>query len=108
MNKIEENFLDKKPSQKLKSQIDKYGNISLIIEHNGLFDKIAQKILKKPKISYVHMEEIGSHIWSLIDGKRSIEQIAQSIKEKFGEDVEPLYPRLVEYFKQLERYGFIE
>ncbi|MCR5543048.1 MAG: PqqD family protein, partial [Eubacterium sp.] len=39
---------------------------------------------------------MGSFIWPLIDGKTSIYNIGEAVKEHFGEEEEPLYPRLVQ------------
>ena len=50
---------------------------------------------------------MGSFIWSLIDGKRTIYDIALLVKEKYGDKAEPLYNRLVQYMRNLEDYGFI-
>ena len=50
---------------------------------------------------------MGSFIWPLIDGKRTIYDIALLVKEKYGDKAEPLYNRLVQYMRNLEDYGFI-
>lgn len=104
-----DNFLDyvfiKNPE--LKWEIDKDGNVTLFQENKGLFNLIAQKIFKKPKISQIHMEEMGSFIWPLIDGKASVFEIGKNVSEHFGESAEPLYERLSVYMKQLCDYNFI-
>ncbi len=87
---------------------DENGIITLEIENKGLFNRIAQTVFKKPKKSYVHLDETGSFVWPLIDGKADILKIAESVKEHFGDKADPLYERLVKYFKILESYGFIK
>lgn len=42
-----------------------------------------------------------------IDGARTIYDISELVHEHFGDKAEPLYKRLVQYFKTLESYGFI-
>lgn len=107
---IEENFLEKIPSHKenLGYSIDDKGNVTLEMENTGIVNKIAQKILRKPKISYIHLEEFGSFIWPLIDGKKSILEIGEDVEEHFGEKAHPLYERLATYFQILESYGFVD
>ena len=106
---IDKNFLKQKPLRKenLKWTCDGSGSVTLEIENKGVFNRVAQKLLKKPKISYIHLEEFGSFIWQQIDGERDIIKIGETVREQFGEKAEPLYERLAQYFKILEGYGFI-
>ena len=106
---IDENFLDKIPSYKdgLQFSTDDDGNVTLHMENKGFVNKIAQKLFKKPKISYIHLEEFGSFIWPLIDGKKNIHEIGEEVDEHFGEKAHPLYERLATYFQTLDTYGFI-
>lgn len=106
---ISENFLDKKPAHKesLKWTQNESGEVTLELENTGLANRIAQKLLKKPKISYIHLDQMGNFIWPLIDGERDITAIGELVREHFGEKAEPLYERLAQYFKTLESYGFI-
>ena len=106
--KNKENFLEKKPKKNTEIKWSADGeNITLEIENKGPFNRLAQKLLKKPKISYIHLDEMGSFIWPLIDGKADILRIGESVKEEFGEKAEPLYPRLVKYFEALNNCKFI-
>lgn len=87
---------------------DENGLVTLEKINKGLFNKIAQKFFKKPKISYIHMEEIGSFIWLIIDGKKDIEAIGKYVSKHFGDKAEPLYERLSKYVQIMESYGFIK
>lgn len=81
--------------------------VTLQIKNKGLANRIAQKIFKKPEISYIHLEQFGSFVWTVIDGKRDIIAIGELVKVKFGNDAEPLYERLAQYIKTLEDNKFI-
>ena len=109
-NKGSENYLDYvfKRSDKYRWEKDDKGACTIFIENRGVFNRIAQKLLKKPKVSQLHLEEMGSFIWPLIDGEKSVYDIGQLVKEAFGEKAEPLYPRLAKYIQMLDAYGFIE
>lgn len=104
-----ENYLDKIPVHQdgLDWNIDENGEVTLEIENKGIFNKIAQAILKKPKVSFIHLDEMGNFIWPLIDGDTSIHQLGVLVKEHFGDKAEPLYERLIKYFQILENYKFI-
>lgn len=107
--KIERNYLEGTPGRNpsIRFSIGEDGVITLEIDNKGLMNRIAQKLFKKPKISYVHLDEMGSFVWPLIDGETDILRIGELVKEHFGDKAEPLYERLAKYFKILESYGFV-
>ena len=109
-NVKEENYLEKKPICKsgLNWSADENGNVTLEMENKGVANRIMQKLIKKPKTSYIHLDEMGSFIWPLMDGERDILEIGKFVEEHFGEKANPLYERLSQYFKTLEKYNFIE
>lgn len=108
--KVKENYLEKIPvkNPQIGWKTDEEGKVTLEIENKGVFNRIFQVILKKPKISYIHLDEMGSFVWPLIDGEKNIFQIGQSVEEHFGEKANPLYDRLSQYFQILNSYGFIK
>lgn len=109
-NKVRENYLERIPVKNpaIGWSADENGAVTLEVENKGVFNRIAQKILKKPKISYIHLDENGSFVWPLIDGKRTITEIGTLVDEHFGEKAHPLYERLAKFFQILESYGFIK
>ncbi len=109
-NKKEENYLEKIPvrSADINWSADEQGIITLDIENKGVMNRIAQKLLKKPKVSHIHLDETGSFVWPLIDGEKNIIAIGNDIKEHFGDKAEPLYDRLAKFFRILESNSFIE
>ena len=107
--KISENYLEKVPARAdIEWDTDSDGNVSLHIENKGVMNKIAQVLFKKPKVSYIHLDEMGSFIWQHIDGESDIIKIGESVKDHFGEKAEPLYERLAKYIQTLEAYKFIK
>lgn len=109
-NIISENYLERRPARKdgLEWKSDENGIITLEIENTGVFNRIAQKLFKKPKISYVHLDETGSFIWPLLDGNKTITELGEYVQKEFGEKANPLYERLAKYFQILDSYGFIK
>ena len=108
-NKQSENFLEKIPCHQagLNWSKDDDGSVTLEKENKGIANRIAQKLIKKPRISYIHLEKMGSFIWPLIDGNRTVLEIGELVKEHFGDDAEPLYERLSQYLKTFALHGFI-
>ena len=104
-----ENYLEKIPVRAEGiGWSSKEGIITLEIENKGIMNRIFQLILKKPKISYVHLDVMGSFLWPLIDGETDIMGLGEAVKNQFGEYAEPLYERLIKYFGILESYSFIK
>ncbi len=105
-----ENYLTRIPkrAEHIVWSTDEQGIVTLEIENTGAMNTIAQKLFKKPRISYIHLDENGSFVWPLIDGEKDIVTLGEFVKEKFGEKAEPLYPRLAQYFQILDSYGFVE
>ena len=95
-------------TEKIYSQsVDEKGIVTLAVENKGIMNFIAQKLLKKPRVSYIHLDEVGSFIWQTIDGNADIENIAERVSEHFKEKVNPLYERLRKFFEIVESYDFI-
>lgn len=105
-----ENFLDKKPIKRdgLEWSVDEAGAVTLKLENTGIVNRIAQKLIRKPRFSYIHLDEMGNFIWPEVDGETTITEIGVKVKKHFGEKAEPLYERLAQYFKILESHGFVE
>ena len=103
------NYLDYIPvrCEDYQWQADEDGMVTIFRENKGLFNRAAQKLMKKPKVSQIHLEKMGSFIYPLIDGKTSIYEIGKQLGARFGDEAEPLYPRISSYFKMLHDYGFV-
>lgn len=84
------------------------GAVTLEIENKGAANRIAQKLLKKPKISHIHLDEIGSFVWLHMDGKTNLSAIGKALEAQFGEKAQPTYERLSQFFRILEEYRFVE
>ncbi|MBO5409661.1 MAG: PqqD family protein [Clostridia bacterium] len=110
MKKQDSNYLEKIPVRpaSIPWSADEKGIVTLEIENKGAMNRIAQKLLKKPKISYIHLDENGSYVWQLIDGKKSITELGKDVDAHFGEKAHPLYERLAQFFKVLDSYKFID
>lgn len=84
--KQQKNYLDLIPerSSELTWSADEEGIIVLEVENTGAFNRMAQKLFKKPKVTKVHMEKYGSFLWPLIDGEKTVMELADLQKEKMG------------------------
>ncbi len=108
--KIKENYLERIPCKnpKFSWNCDEKNLVTIEIENKGIFNRIAQMLFKKPKVSYIHLDELGSFVWLKCDGNTNIIDIGKAIQEEFEDRVQPLYERLVKYFQTLYNCGFIK
>lgn len=61
---------------------------------------------KSPTIN-TRLDRIGSFMWLQCDGKRTVHEIAEHMREEFGEDIEPVYDRLKLFLQQLGRREYV-
>ena len=107
---ISKNYLEKIPSrpEHIKWNADENGIVTLDIENTGFMNRMAQKLFRKPKVSHIHLDEMGSFVWPLLEGEKNIIELGELVKERFGDKANPLYERLAKYFQRLDSYQFIE
>lgn len=107
--KSKENYLDYVPvcAPGLEWEADKDGMVKIKVENKGFYNWLAQKFFKRPRFSTISLDEFGSFVWRQMDGKRTIYEIAQLVREKFGDKAEPLYERITRYFQILYRNHYI-
>ena len=83
------------------------GIVEVDMLHKGFYAKIAQKFFHRPRVSHIDLDKQGSFVFRQIDGRRTVGQLAQRMKEQFGDGAEPLYERLVHYMQILHNNKFI-
>ncbi len=107
--KEKKNFLDYVPccNPLYTWDVDKKGIVTVDVVHKGFYPFLAQKLFKRPRVSHIKLDEYGSFIWQQMDGSKTIYDIAELVKEQYGEAAEPLLDRLVEYFRILYQNKFI-
>ena len=107
---IPENYLERVPCRpaSIPWTTDDEGIVTLEIENTGWANRIAQKLFGRPKVSYIHLDKMGSFIWPLMDGEKTITELGTLIDEHFGEEAHPLYERLAQYLQILDSYHFVE
>jgi hypothetical protein len=109
MAKREKNYLEFVPSRNAAYRWaeKETGLVTVTVPHTGLYNRMAQKFFHTPPYSDIDLDEFGSFVWKQIDGERSVYEIAALVKAAFGDRAEPLYPRLVEFFKILKNNRFV-
>ena len=55
----------------------------------------------------IRLDEVGSETWRLLDGHRTVGDVAGSLRRKFGEAVEPAEERVGRLVQLLHRQDFV-
>lgn len=107
--KTSENYLKRKPARVEDIEWSKNDDniVTLDIENKGFFNKFAQRLLKKPRVTHIHLDEFGSFVWCKMDGEMDIIAIGKLVEAEFGDKAKPLYERLAKYFQILDSYHFV-
>jgi len=94
------------PERLVESETGENGSIKLLIPRfRASWLQWMQRRLKSPYIK-VTLDEIGSCAWRHIDGKRSLAEIGNAMREELGEKVEPVGERLGMFMGLLKRNKF--
>lgn len=97
------NYLDLIPKKNYNWKM-REGKAIVIMPHKGFFSWIAHNFFGTPQKSYIALDDVGTFVWLLIDGKNTIGNIAGMVFENFPETV---YSGIYEYFSILKKNKFI-
>ncbi len=103
------NLLDLIPEQKIQFEESSDGLVTLLKPKfkNKLLVKYLLPRIKKPNFK-IKLDQFGSFVWKQCDGKNTVEQISNLLKQKFQDEIDPVYDRLAMFIQSLARYRFIE
>ncbi len=64
------NFMDYVPrrNRNYQYEVDKDGKVTILVKWTGPYHKIATVLFKKPEVSRIDLDEIGSWVWLAMDG----------------------------------------
>jgi hypothetical protein len=102
------NYLELTPGRLFDHIMEENGKVSVLIPRftNKILIKTISPMLKSPFVKTI-FDEFGSQVWLEIDGKKKVLDISTSLKQKFGERIEPVEERLTKFLTQLYNYKFV-
>ena len=66
-----------------------------------------QRRLSKP-FYQLHLDKIGSTVWLACDGESTVGDIGKRLKDRFGDEIEPLWDRLALFIRQMRSGKLID
>lgn len=103
----EDNYLAYIPRRQFEQWEIRDGKVLLLFEHDKLVEKFARWLVKKPNSSDLELDEVGSKVWSYIDGQSTVFEIGRKLQSDFGAEFDPKYQRLITYLNYLNKKGWI-
>jgi hypothetical protein len=102
------NFLELVPERNRRWEKTGDGRIYLLVPRftNRLMKKIALGFGKSELVK-VNLDDKGTVVWMLIDGKKNVKQIGDLMEKQEGETRPQVYERLSEFLSILARNRFI-
>ncbi len=101
------NLLDLTPVRLFEHRLEEDKVIVLIPKYRSRWMSWLQRRLKRP-FYLLHLDEIGSAFWLACDGQRNISAIGARLKERFGEDIEPVWDRLALFVRHMRKGKLID
>ncbi len=77
------------------------------LEARGGMYKLLGKVSQSQAEKEVELEEIGSFVWNLCDGKHSCEGIASKLKDKYKLTKPEAEASLISFLETLARRGYV-
>lgn len=96
------NFLDLTPIQLRGFRQNEDGTVQILIpKFSGwLSSKLLQPLVKHPHI-VLSLDELGAATWLLCNGNNTVRNICTTLKQQFGEKIQPAEERVTSFLSQL-------
>ena len=103
------NLLDVIPERTRAFRDEDNGTVTVLIPRfgDGRVGSVLEKFFRSSPIT-LHLDEMGTAVWRLCDGQRSVYEIGDCLKAKFGDRIDPIYERLGAFLHQMRRVGIID
>lgn len=103
------NFYDLVPAQRRTCRERDDGTVEVLVPRygKGIFGRVLAKFLNNRPVG-VTLDDIGTNVWRLCDGRRSVYEIGREMHGRFGDRIEPVYERLETFLTQMHRAELID
>jgi hypothetical protein len=69
--------------------------------------KLGERLRFWLAVRRIRLDEQGSHAWKLLDGERSVAEVAEGLRAEFGEGVEPAEERTGHLIRMLHQQELV-
>jgi hypothetical protein len=103
------NLLDLVPLQKYPANTKEDGTVEVLVPRywENFIGRLFSRFIKSTPFR-IHLDQVGTRIWLLCDGRKTVQEIGQILHREFGSEIEPVYERLGLFFKMMENQRLID
>lgn len=92
-----------KISDGLEYEVDNDNIVTILEKQDHKIQKFFRKIkFKIPEYKRISLDKYGSFVFLQIDGKKTVREIGKNLEAEFGEEIQPLYQRLLLFLNHIE------
>lgn len=109
-NNARKNYMDMIAihTPKLRWHVLENGMVEISMVHRGFYDRIAQQVFHKPRVSRIMLDCYGSKLWLAVDGEHTVYDIVQYMIYAFPAEEDGMLERVVAFMRILQRQRFVE
>ncbi|MGD6816419.1 PqqD family protein [Metabacillus sp. 84] len=74
----------------------------LLVQRTNAVERFSVRFLKQPAVRTIQMDEYGTFILSEMGEEATVDDLASRMSAHFGENAEPVLPRLTKFLQILE------
>ncbi len=82
--------------------------VIVVIPRTSWIERLSVRFLKQPPVNKVKLDQIGSFVIRLCDGKHTVGEIMEKVELQFGEMADPVLPRLAKFLEIIETNGWMK
>ena len=99
---LQDSYIDSVPTRNVRSEGGGECLVTLLKPNplTGIIGRWLQSKLPK-RYFRIKLDSVGSNVWDLVDGVRTIKEISDLLAEQMGEKIEPRYNRVSQFIRSL-------
>ncbi|SFX42323.1 Coenzyme PQQ synthesis protein D (PqqD) [Thermoactinomyces sp. DSM 45891] len=105
------NLLEMKPLLRSHFQIEKNEEnqnlCKVLLPRMSWIERFSIRFLNQPLMIKVQLDSLGSFVIQRCEGVQTVQQISDDLLNQFGEEAEPILPRLATFLEMIEVNGWI-
>ncbi|GAA0714167.1 PqqD family protein [Paraclostridium ghonii] len=91
-----------KKSENVEYEVSEDGVVTILEKQNHKIQNFFRKLkFKIPMYKKMKLDKYGSYIFLQIDGKKSVKEIGENLELKYGEEIHPIYERLLLFLNHI-------
>ena len=84
-------------------EVSEVGIVTILEKQDHKIQNFFRKLkFKIPTNKKIELDEYGSSVFLEIDGNKTVEEIGKVLEKKFGEQINPLYERLLVFLNHID------